>query len=400
MFPKRTSPIQGKTKIADDVLIEDCIAEGYSSLVYRARRGNDTVIVKEFYPYEIISHVERGKDGLSLISTKGADTERLTALTRELRDHEVEVAGRINSRDNSNSMFAFSAYTLDRLKTADTVASYMLMETKDGVTLQEYLSQHSEIDPADAFRILHYICEGLRVQFSKGYYNTDLKPENLWLFTERPIRDGTIIIPIDYGGCISYAGTEGKDGSLTEATVCSSAEWEAPEIHYYVSSSVNQDLDRFFSFLSQGTVLFSVGAIAFRLLMGEESFSLLWQDLIHNETSTKARNRMIRNSLEWSFSQKMPWLIDIVYRFLSKALFFDTDPEVSKRGRFKDVDEMDRDIIALIDTVEANGATPEAYSSYLLDVRTRSRVFSSSLISKTGGTVAVPDRFSVKVAGT
>ncbi len=369
MLSKRTKPITPNTKISDDVLIEECIAEGYSSLVYRASRGNSTVIVKEFFPDDISGFVERGNDGISLICTGDSVVEGLLRLTRKLRDRELNVAKEINSTSSSNSMFSFSAEALDRICTENTIASYLTMETKAGITLQEYISLNDYIEIDDVFRILHYICEGVRVQLSKGYFNTDLKPENLWLFTERPVHDGTLVVPLDYGGCIKK--------HTSHQVICSSEEWEAPETHFFASDAAEHINHSFEAYLSQGTVLYSIAAIAFRMLMGDDLFEGLWNDYIHFETSTKTRNRMIRRSLGWTLEKSQPWMISMVYRFLTKALYFDTDPNETKLNRYRDIEEMDRDIVSIIEASEARGITPQAFHSFLLSEQYHSRIIGS-----------------------
>ncbi len=179
--------------IAGRYLIEERIAEGGMSTVYRARRLGDGAVVALKVP--------RGE--------YAADHEFIERFAREARSAETLTHPNI-------------VRVLESGLDGDTY--FIAMEYVDGTDLKAYLRRVGRLEPADAERIALAVCDALEYAHRQGIIHRDVKPQNILLAPDggvkvadfgiaRALATSTITQPGTVVGTVHYLSPEQARGA-------------------------------------------------------------------------------------------------------------------------------------------------------------------------------------------
>ena len=133
-----------------------------------------------------------------------------------------------------------------------TTLPYMVMEYVDGQTLRQKLTQHQQLDPAEAIRVTEGILDALAYSHRMGIVHRDIKPANVM------ITSGGHVKVMDFGIARAIADTA---ATMTQTqSVVGTAQYLSPEQAQGQTVDARSDL-------------YSTGCLLFELLAGRPPFT-------------------------------------------------------------------------------------------------------------------------------
>ncbi|MBC9820271.1 Stk1 family PASTA domain-containing Ser/Thr kinase [Terrabacter sp. MAHUQ-38] len=133
-----------------------------------------------------------------------------------------------------------------------TTLPFIVMEYVDGETLRQKLTQHQQLDPAEAIRVTEGILDALSYSHRMGIVHRDIKPANVM------ITSGGHIKVMDFGIARAIADTA---ATMTQSqSVVGTAQYLSPE------QAQGQTVD-------ERSDLYSTGCLLFELLAGRPPFT-------------------------------------------------------------------------------------------------------------------------------
>ncbi|MBN2342413.1 MAG: protein kinase [Deltaproteobacteria bacterium] len=134
--------------------------------------------------------------------------------------------------------------------------NYMVMELLSGYSLGDAL-QMGPIPPTTAFRIILQACEGMAAAHERGVIHRDLKPDNIFIHTEKNNPDPVVkILDLGIGKLFNNAATRGLTLS---GTVVGTPEYMSPEQCKGLNAGVPSDI-------------YSMGIVLYEMLFGNVPF--------------------------------------------------------------------------------------------------------------------------------
>jgi serine/threonine-protein kinase len=132
-----------------------------------------------------------------------------------------------------------------------TTLPYMVMEYVDGQTLRQQLSEHRQLDPAEAIRLTEGVLDALAYSHRMGIVHRDIKPANVM------ITDSGLVKVMDFGIARAIADTA---ATMTQTqSVVGTAQYLSPEQAQGQTVDARSDL-------------YSTGCMLFELLTGRPPF--------------------------------------------------------------------------------------------------------------------------------
>ncbi|MGW5238614.1 Stk1 family PASTA domain-containing Ser/Thr kinase [Monashia sp. NPDC004114] len=132
-----------------------------------------------------------------------------------------------------------------------TKLPYMVMEYVDGQTLRQKLSEHTQLDPAEAIRLTEGILDALAYSHRMGIVHRDIKPANVM------ITETGMVKVMDFGIARAIADTA---ATMTQTqSVVGTAQYLSPEQAQGQTVDARSDL-------------YSTGCLLFELLAGRPPF--------------------------------------------------------------------------------------------------------------------------------
>ena len=133
---------------------------------------------------------------------------------------------------------------------------YMAFEFIPGLTLREYIARHGALAPERVVKILQQALSSLREAHVHGLMHRDIKPENLMIFDHLGQKDQIRVV--DFGIAKAF---EDQANALTAAgQIVGTPRYVSPERVYQKD-------------LMPASDLYSLGAVAYYLLVGEEVYA-------------------------------------------------------------------------------------------------------------------------------
>ena len=132
-----------------------------------------------------------------------------------------------------------------------TKLPYMVMEYVDGQTLRQKLSEHTQLDPAEAIRLTEGILDALAYSHRMGIVHRDIKPANVML------TDTGVVKVMDFG--IARAIADSAATMTQTQSVVGTAQYLSPEQAQGQTVDARSDL-------------YSTGCLLFELLTGRPPF--------------------------------------------------------------------------------------------------------------------------------
>ncbi len=133
---------------------------------------------------------------------------------------------------------------------------YMAFEFIPGVTLRDYTAKHGAVSPERVVKILQQALSSLREAHVHGLMHRDIKPENLMIFDSLGQKDQIRVV--DFGIAKAF---EDQANALTAAgQIVGTPRYVSPERVYQKD-------------LMPASDLYSLGAVAYYLLVGEEIYA-------------------------------------------------------------------------------------------------------------------------------
>lgn len=127
---------------------------------------------------------------------------------------------------------------------------YLVVESYDGVSLEEVLAEHRKVPVDIALSIILSICRALEAAHAVGLVHRDVRPSNVILTHDGGVKLGNFALATDIG----------ENGRVTHAgRVTATPAYMSPE------QTRGEDL-------SGQTDIFSLGAVAFEVLTGKRAF--------------------------------------------------------------------------------------------------------------------------------
>lgn len=133
-----------------------------------------------------------------------------------------------------------------------TTLPYIVMEYVDGQTLRQKLSEHEQLEPAEAIRITEGILDALAYSHRMGIVHRDIKPANVMITSSGHVK------VMDFGIARAIADTA---ATMTQSqSVVGTAQYLSPE------QAQGQNVD-------ERSDLYSTGCLLFELLAGRPPFT-------------------------------------------------------------------------------------------------------------------------------
>src|SRR6478672_7198998 len=133
-----------------------------------------------------------------------------------------------------------------------TTLPYIVMEYVDGQTLRQKLSEHEQLEPAEAIRITEGILDALAYSHRMGIVHRDIKPANVMITSSGHVK------VMDFGIARAIADTA---ATMTQTqSVVGTAQYLSPE------QAQGQTVD-------ERSDLYSTGCLLFELLAGRPPFT-------------------------------------------------------------------------------------------------------------------------------
>ena len=208
--------------------LEKKIGEGGMGAVYRARHA-----------------LLRRDTAVKLLLPEKADENSVRRFERE-----VQLTCRLG-HPNTIQIFDYG-HTPDGI-------FYYAMEYLDGINLRDLVKREGKVDQGRVIHILRQVCASLQEAHEAGLVHRDIKPANVILCDRGGVPD--MVKVLDFGLVKAYKQNESAEEDATQTlSITGTPQFIAPE------SVSRPDL------VDQRSDLYSVGALAYYLLIGEHVF--------------------------------------------------------------------------------------------------------------------------------
>lgn len=388
-------PLPPKTKLTARLTIERLLSDcGGTSLTYIAKDDhNRTVVVKETYP--IYTTVPLFRDGYRIVVEEESDAfkDELSEIETEFTE-ECHNANILCSTGDTNSIFHFECRditdeVLEDSEFHGSIARYMTIATVSGRTLRE-IREEDDISLKQALLYTKKILYSLREMHNepKRMLHLDLKDDNLF-FPDQLSPEETFAIILD------SASAQSIDHISASARFSISEGYAAKEIQLikkYTETVVNEaSAQKYRMLIGVHTDLYSVGAIAYRLIMqkafnpdlweeiqeeikeekGEDAINILanlhpstlvWEK-IQEEGDPNERTKLIRAQISARLEADYPYLVDRISDMLARALYFSAEEKKLLQNRYADCDTFAVDIDVILEILEQKGIHPEVVAA-------------------------------------
>lgn len=143
--------------------------------------------------------------------------------------------------------------------TIDDGTPYMVMEWLEGESLKEYLKRESRMTTRDAMSVVNQVASALTKTHEVGVIHRDIKPDNIFLLRTS---SALVIKVLDFGVAKRLPGGDDDDLSLITSRheTLGTPAFMSPEQLRYASQ------------VDHRTDIWSLGVLAYRLLMGALPF--------------------------------------------------------------------------------------------------------------------------------
>ncbi len=353
-------PLEDDTPLTDKLIIHSLLSDcGGSSLVYIAKQGAISYVVKETFPIRSAVPIRRHNNGCAIVADETLKGKAAQKEISECFDHELKISEMAHSCGNTNSIFTPcpSNITEEVKKTKgfeNTIAQYMMLGTVSGKTLAE-IQKLKPIDLKQALLYTKYILTSLgKSMHDKLLVHLDIKPDNIFISDE-----ASFAIILDCGSAIEL-------DKVAETTIFSFSEGFAPrEIQLLKKYSVDlinlEAAEKYRDCIGTHTDLYSVGAIAFQLITHISFSSVDWRTI--NETDNPQKKaELIRKEVAAALEKEYPYLIDRISSMLSRAMYFIKCEDPRKKieeNRYCEYTEFIEEIELILDVLECKGIHPE-----------------------------------------
>lgn len=145
---------------------------------------------------------------------------------------------------------------------------YFIMEYIEGITLREWINNHTQANINEVTAIIEKIIAGLRVFHRMEMLHRDLKPENIMITTDNEIKI------IDFGS-VKIAGIQEISTPVERLELLGTKNYTAPEYLLGLSGSNRSDI-------------YSLGVIAYEMLTGK----LPYNDRLSRDLNWRTLNKI------------------------------------------------------------------------------------------------------------
>lgn len=377
-------PLEPGTRLTKELVIERLISDvGGSSLAYLANRYSregileGKVVIKEYYPNESrISLKRSGNKVLALRDDEELNKKAALSIDKSFRE-EYHKSTELSFSGGSNSVFHFPVSDINNDlddSFSGTLARYLAINTVDGLSLSDIVKKYGELSLQTSLQLIRKILIPLNLMHQKGILHLDIKEDNLFFpeCDEDKLKlTGTFCVILDCGSAkkINAVDTEGFI-SCTEG-------YAAPEIIRICDpgDADEEILDRYRRLLSPATDLYSVGMIAYRLIMGKGIDNKIWYSII-NEDDPEEKAALINDSIKQRLIKKYPYVYERICDILVRLLYTmpSIDPDYpddfiryGKTGNREACEILDDEISLVLDIIEAKGYHPEVLAQLSRD---------------------------------
>ena len=368
-------PLPDGTKLSKDITIIRLISShGGSSLVYLAKDREYSVIVKEFFPTLKNSGEEylltRDKDGYSISFENGytdslsfrEDVKRFK--NQAVNTIKVVIPENEDDPNDYNALFYFRCTDITQTVRnqdcfKDTVSSYLVFSTTNGLTLEDYAHYRNRGDDLSLEQIM-YVTRSIlytvkHLHNKRGYLHLDIKPDNSFISTDIEKIEGTVCFLLDFEGMQ-------RIGHVSEIPGIS-VNFAAPEITQIHEFEEEKDKMMLMNNIGTHSDTYSIAACMFKLLMGKKYKHRIWES-IKQLQSQEALICYIKREVSKVLSTTYPYLVDRITTMLSKGLYCleGNDPafasEFSKL-RYTSCEDFIDDINTCLEILHNEGFHPE-----------------------------------------
>ena len=368
-------PLQDGTKLNDNITIIRLISSrGGSSLVYLAKEGPYSVIVKEFFPSLKNSGNEyllkRDENGCCVSFARGSDTvpyyREAVKKFKNQADKTIKAIMPENDNDTKDyrSLYCFTCRDItetvkNQVPFNGTVSYYLVFSTTNGLTLEDYAHNLNDGEDLSLKQVL-YITRSIlytvkHLHNKRGYLHLDIKPDNIYISTDIETIEGTVCFLLDLEGMQ-------KIGHISEIPGIS-VNFAAPEISQIYEFN-KEEKTMLINNIGIHSDTYSIAACMFKLIMGKKYTRKIWEHGIKRLQSQKELVFYIKREVSKVVSVSYPYLVDKITNMLSKGLYCleGNNPafaaELSK-CRYASCADFIADINTLLDILDNRGFHPE-----------------------------------------
>ena len=374
MYRNCRTALETGTMLTEDICIPSLLSDvGGSSLVYKARKNGRATIIKEFYPYESDIEIVREDNRLIARTCSQDDIDKYQSQLLCLFANEMKNSQIANNIAGSNSVYSFPCVDINedvqRNETfKGTLALYMEIETKSGVTLQEEIerlcatNQSQDVDFDQAILLTIKVLNTLASKHSLQHIlHLDIKPDNVYFFDEPKWKD-TICVLLD---CGNYQPIEGVSPFSFSATP-GYASFEVRKILKYigmkeqslVDSSFDSQIQKYAHYIGPQSDTYSVGMLFYQLLMGNELDKQVFEEM-GSTMSNKKLIKLLTTSLEMRLEKRLSFVLDFAIGILCRALYIPSSYEDLINNRYTSCELFINDLNELLEIYEMRGMHPE-----------------------------------------
>lgn len=186
------------TSLDERYTIKRVIGEGGFGITYEAVNNalGSRVAIKEFYYRECVT---RDSSVTTQISFSSPDRQKVYQQARERFLREARIVSDFNDAPGIISV-------LDYFEANDT--AYIVMKYLDGVTLQQYLSEHGPFPAETICSLMLPMLRSLEKIHDSGIIHRDISPDNIMVLT-----DGSLCL-VDFGAARTYLRETDKSSAI------------------------------------------------------------------------------------------------------------------------------------------------------------------------------------------